>query len=79
MRRKNVRLDLILGSRIKQRIGIASAIAAQPMVAAREMTMAARVTPCKLVDCFVGRGGVKDMRAFESTENECGQTLPVAD
>ena len=48
VRRKNFRLDDTLGSRLKQRIGTASAIAAQPMLVTSSFNIVSRVMPSRL-------------------------------
>lgn len=57
VRRKNFRLDLTLGSCVKQRIGTASAIALQPMLSASCVTMASSVMPSN-VGRLVGLSGL---------------------
>lgn len=52
VRRKNFKLDLMLGSCIKQRTGTATDIASQPMVSANRVTMASRVMPSRLEEFF---------------------------
>ena len=48
MRRKKVRLDLTVGSSVKHRTGTACAIAAQPIVSDKWVTIAARVMPSRV-------------------------------
>lgn len=45
--RKNLRLDLMLGSCVKQRIGTAAPIASQPMRSASCVTIASSVMPSR--------------------------------
>jgi hypothetical protein len=46
--RKNFKLDLMLGSWVKQRTGTASAIASHPMLSERCVTIISRVMPSRL-------------------------------
>ena len=60
VRRRNVRLDLILGSCVKQRTGTARAIASQPIVLDRCVTMDSSVIPSRLgglTGWIIGDGG----------------------
>ena len=49
--RRKVRLDLMLGSWLKQRMGIRSAIASQPWRATSSLRIAAKVMQCKGSRC----------------------------
>jgi len=46
--RRNFRLDLMLGSCVKQRIGTAAPIASQPMCSASRVTIISSVTPSRV-------------------------------
>ena len=72
VRRKNFRLDLMLGSWLKQRTGTAALMASQPMVSESRVTIISRVMPSSLdgfADWFIRR------RLIGSRKNEKLYTL----